>query len=184
MSRIGNAPVQMPAKVELEVKGAEALVKGPLGQIRFPVPPGISIEREGDTVQVRRSDDSKEQRALHGLTRALLNNHVKGVSAGWIRSLELVGVGYRVVLKGKQLVLSLGYSHDVNYDLPSDIEAKVEQTRIELKSIDKQRLGQVASEIRSFRPPEPYKGKGVRYVDEVVRRKAGKAGKSGKGGKK
>lgn len=184
MSRIGNAPVQMPAKVELEVKGSEAMVKGPLGQISFKIPPGITMVQEGEVVEVKRSDDSKEQRAYHGLTRALLNNHVKGVSSGWVKNLELVGVGYRVALKGKQLVLSLGFSHDVNYELPADVEAKVEQTRIELKCIDKQRLGQIAAEIRSFRPPEPYKGKGIRYADEVVRRKAGKAGKSGKGGKK
>jgi large subunit ribosomal protein L6 len=183
MSRIGNAPVRMPAKVDLEIKGTEAVVKGPLGQISLKIPPGIRIEKNGDMVHVKRSDDSKEQRALHGLTRALLNNHVRGVTTGWVKSLELVGVGYRVAMKGRQLVLSLGYSHDVNYNLPPDIEAKVEQTKIELKGIDRQRLGQIAAEIRSFRPPEPYKGKGIRYAEEVVRRKAGKTGKAGKGGK-
>lgn len=184
MSRIGNAPVMMPAGVSLEVKGTDGTVKGPLGQIHFPVPEGISIQQEGATVTLQRRDDSKELRALHGTTRALLSNHARGVSSGWVRNLELVGVGYRAQLKGKQLVLSLGYSHDINYDLPADIEAKVDQqVRIELKCIDKQRLGQIASEIRSYRPPEPYKGKGVKYAGEQIRRKAGKAGKAGKGGK-
>jgi len=184
MSRIGNAIIEMPAKVELKVGGDQATVKGPLGEIQFGIPAGISINQDGNTLSVVRSDDSKEQRAYHGLTRALLNNHVKGVSVGWIKSLELNGVGYRVALKGKQLVLSLGFSHEIHYDLPADVEAKVEQSKIELKSIDKQKVGQAASEIRAFRRPEPYKGKGIRYSNEVIRRKAGKAGKSGKGGKK
>lgn len=182
MSRIGKSPVKLPAGVTLEVRGEEANVKGPLGQISFHVPAGITVEQEGNIVSVKRRDESKEQRALHGTTRAVLNNHAHGVSAGWVKNLELVGVGYRAQLKGKQLVLSLGYSHDVNYNLPADVEAKVDQqVRIELKCINKQKLGQVASEIRSYRPPEPYKGKGIKYAGEVIRRKAGKAGKSGKG---
>lgn len=185
MSRIGNAVVKLPAKVELQVNGDRAVVKGPLGTIDFPVPAGITLTQEGAEVQVKRESDEKIQRGLHGLTRSLLNNHVQGVSNGWVRNLELVGVGYRAALKGNQLVLSLGFSHEINYDLPKGVEAKVEQqTKIELKSIDKQQIGQVAADIRSYRPPEPYKGKGVRYANEVVRRKAGKAGKGGKGGKK
>ncbi len=181
MSRVGNAPIKLPSGVSFKVEGNEIAVKGPKGEMKSPLPAGISIEEDGGLVQLKRKDDSRTQKANHGMARALLNNNVLGVSTGWKKNLELVGVGYRAQLKGKELVFSLGYSHEVRYGLPEGIKAQVtDQTRIELESIDRQRVGQVAAEIRALRPPEPYKGKGVKYADEQIRRKAGKAGKAGK----
>lgn len=181
MSRVGKAPIKLPSGVEVNVAGQTIDVKGPKGSLTSPLPEGISLSLEDGVVSLERADESKKQRERHGLARALLQNCVTGVSTGWTRNLELVGVGYRAQLKGKELVLSLGYSHEVKYPLPEGIEAQItDQTRLELKGIDRQKLGQVASEIRSFRPPEPYKGKGVRYAGEQIRRKAGKAGKAGK----
>lgn len=185
MSRVGKALVAIPSGVDVSVAdGAaqkEIKVKGPLGELRTPLPTGIALEKVDGSVGLKRSDESREQRALHGTARALLANCVIGVSKGWNKRLELVGVGYRAQLKGTELVFSLGYSHEVRYSLPTIVKAVVtDQTKIELSSIDRQKLGQVASEIRSLRPPEPYKGKGIRYSDETIRRKAGKAGKAGK----
>lgn len=181
MSRVGKAAIKLPAGVELKVEEHEISVKGPKGQLKSILPEGISLDQEDGSIQLKRAEDTRSLRERHGLARALLNNNVIGVSDGWTRKLELVGVGYRAQLKGEELVLSLGYSHEVRYKLPSSVKAVVpDQTKIELTSIDKQALGQVASEIRSLRPPEPYKGKGIRYAGENIRRKAGKSGK-GKG---
>ena len=181
MSRVGNAPIKVPAGVELKVEDREIKVKGPLGEMGSPLPEGISLEQEDGVLKLKRADDTRELKQLHGLARALLNNNVLGVTSGWKKRLELLGVGYRVQLKGNELVFSLGFSHDVNYPLPEGVQAVVtDQTKIDLSGIDRQKVGQVAAHLRAFRPPEPYKGKGVRYSDEVVRRKAGKAGK-GKG---
>lgn len=181
MSRIGKALVKLPQGVSLAVKDRSIAVKGPLGELHSPLPEGISLEQSDSSVELKRASDERALRALHGTARALLQNTVQGVSKGWEKRLELVGVGYRAQLKGKELVFSLGYSHEVRYPLPAAVTATVtDQTKIDLKSIDKQKLGQVASEIRALRPPEPYKGKGVKYADEKIRRKAGKAGKAGK----
>lgn len=181
MSRVGNAPIKIPAGVEVKIDGPEIKVKGPLGEMASPLPEGISLEQDDGVLKLKRAGDARELRQLHGLARALLNNNVLGVTAGWKKRLELLGVGYRVQLKGNELVFSLGFSHDVNYPLPEGVKAQVtDQTKIDLSGIDRQQVGQVAAHLRAFRPPEPYKGKGVRYSDETVRRKAGKAGK-GKG---
>jgi large subunit ribosomal protein L6 len=138
----------------------------------------VTVEVDGSVIRVSRKDDSREARSLHGLTRTLISNMVKGVSEGFSKRLEIVGVGYRAEVKGTSLNLSLGYSHPINYELPKGVTASVEkQTSVILKGADKQLVGQVAAEIRGFRPPEPYKGKGIKYADEVIRRKAGKAGK-------
>lgn len=181
MSRVGNAPITVPAGVDVTVAGQEIMVKGPLGQLASPLPAGIVLNQEKEVLQLKRSEDSRELRQMHGMARALLNNCVQGVKVGWKKRLELIGVGYRVQLKGKELVFALGYSHEVRYPLPDGIKAEVtDQTKINVSGINLQRVGQVAAELRALRPPEPYKGKGVRYSDEVVRRKAGKTGK-GKG---
>lgn len=181
MSRIGNAPIKLPSNVELKVEGTEVKVKGPMGEMISPLPEGIELKNEDGVVKFSRIGEERFYRERHGLARALLNNNIIGVSQGWKKSLELVGVGYRVQLKGNQLVLSLGYSHEVKYDLPEGVKATVaDQTKLELAGIDRQKVGQVAAVIRGFRPPEPYKGKGVKYSDERIRRKAGKAGKAGK----
>lgn len=181
MSRVGKALIQLPKGVNLSVDGTAVDVKGPLGQLRSPLPSGISLEEKDGQVSLKRQDDSREQKMVHGMARALLANNVAGVSEGWKRNLELVGVGYRARLQGKEVVFSLGYSHEVNFPVPDDVKIQVtDQVRIEVTGIDKQRVGQVSAEIRSLRPPEPYKGKGVKYTDEQIRRKAGKAGKAGK----
>ncbi len=181
MSRVGNASIAVPNGVELKAANGEIVVKGAQGQLSAPLPEGITFEENDGRVFIKRADDSRKLRALHGTTRALLANCIEGVSKGWSRRMELVGVGYRAQLKGNELVLSLGYSHEVRYPLPDAVKATVtDQTKVELTSIDKQKLGQVASELRALRPPEPYKGKGVKYADEHIRRKAGKAGKAGK----
>lgn len=182
MSRIGNAPIQLPKGVDVNVDGNQVRVKGPLGELNSPLPEGIKLNVEGTVVRFQREGDTRSHREKHGLARALLNNNIKGVSQGWKKNLELVGVGYRAQLKGNEIVFSLGFSHEVRYKLPGEIKAQVaDMTKIELSSIDKQKIGQVASEIRSLKPPEPYKGKGIKYSDEVIRRKAGKSGKAGKG---
>lgn len=179
MSRIGNAEIKVPDKVELKVQGKNVIVKGPLGELNSPLPEGITMEeKDGGSVEFKRKDDSQTLRALHGTARAILNNCIIGVSEGWKKRLELVGVGYRAQMKGSELILSLGYSHDIHFKLPGSVKASVtDQTKIDLESIDKQQVGQVAAEIRSYRTPEPYKGKGVKYENERIRRKAGKTGK-------
>ncbi len=178
MSRIGNKPVQIPAGVEVTVNGTHVAVKGPKGTLENDFYEKLTIAVEDGVLTVSRPDDERETRARHGLTRALIANMVEGVSEGFTKSLELAGVGYRVQLKGKDLELSLGYSHPVNYAAPEGITFEVpDNTHINVKGINKQQVGQVAAEIRGKRPPEPYKGKGIHYVGEHIRRKLGKAAK-------
>jgi large subunit ribosomal protein L6 len=177
MSRIGNAPIDLPSGVDAKVDGSQVEVSGPKGSLDLTVDDKISASVDDGVLSVSRSDDERETRALHGLTRALLNNMVVGVSEGYRKELQAVGVGYRAALQGKQLTLQVGFSHPVQVEAPAGIEFEVpEPTKIIVTGIDKQQVGQVAANIRAVRPPEPYKGKGIRYVDEYVRRKAGKAG--------
>lgn len=178
MSRIGKLPITLPAGVTvgLEPDGTVA-VKGNLGELKSSFNKRITIKNEEGIVTVERPSDEKEVRALHGLTRALLANMVTGVSAGFAKQLDIVGVGYRAALAGKKLTLGLGYSHPVEIEAPEGITFEVPNpTTIIVKGIDKQHVGQIAANIRSKRPPEPYKGKGIRYHDEIVRRKVGKTG--------
>jgi large subunit ribosomal protein L6 len=176
MSRIGKAPIPIPQGVEIKRAGSTVEVKGPKGALSHTIPEGISIQVEDGVIQVKRKGDAKRERSLHGLSRTLIANMVTGVTAGFEKGLEIVGIGYRAALQGRNLQLSLGYSHPVIYPIPDGIEVDVEkQNKITVKGIDKQKVGQVAAEIRGFRKPEPYKGKGIRYVGEQVRRKAGKA---------
>lgn len=176
MSRIGRAPIAVPQGVEVKQAGSAVQVKGPKGVLSQTIPTGISLEIEAGVVHVKRKGDAKRMRSLHGLIRTLIANMVTGVTQGFEKGLEIVGIGYRANVQGKNLQLSLGYSHTVLYPIPEGIELVIEkQNKITVKGIDKQKVGQVAAEIRSFRKPEPYKGKGIRYIDEQVRRKAGKA---------
>lgn len=178
MSRIGKKPVQIPAGVEVTVDGSKVIVKGPKGTLEQDFYEKLTVSVEGSELVVTRPDDERETRARHGLTRALIQNMVTGVSEGYVKTLELAGVGYRVALKGNTLDLSLGYSHPVLYDAPEGISFECpDNTHINVKGIDKQQVGQVAAEIRGKRPPEPYKGKGIHYQGEHIRRKLGKAAK-------
>ena len=177
MSRIGKAPIELPSGVELTNEGNVVVVKGPKGSLSQEIDPRVSLSIEDGVVTVVRDNDEREVRALHGLYRALIANMVIGVSAGYSKELQAVGVGYRGALKGSTLELQVGYSHPVAIEAPEGITFEVpEPTKFIVSGIDKQLVGQVAANIRAVRPPEPYKGKGIRYVDEYVRRKAGKAG--------
>jgi large subunit ribosomal protein L6 len=181
MSRVGNIPVTIPAGVDVKLNGHELTVKGPLGTLSASFHPNMTIEKEGNTIVVKRPDDEKENKALHGLTRALINNMVTGVSKGFEKSLEIVGVGYRAAKQGKKLVLTLGYSHPVEIEEPKGITIEVpSQDKIIVKGADKQLVGEIAAQIRKKRPPEPYKGKGIRYAGENIIRKEGKTGAKGK----
>ena len=176
MSRVGKLPIVVPEAVKLEFDGVEVRVQGPKGELVHSIPEGITVEMDGDRLHVRRNNETKTVRSLHGLTRKLLANMVEGVSQGFKRVLEINGVGYRAEVKDRSLHLTLGFSHPIEFPLPVGVSASVErQTVITLECHDKQVLGQAAAEVRRFRPPEPYKGKGIRYQGEVVRRKAGKA---------
>lgn len=178
MSRIGRKPVQIPAGVEVTVNGNTCVVKGPKGTLQQDFHENITVTVEENEVIVDRANDERESRAQHGLTRALIQNMVNGVSEGFTKSLELAGVGYRVQLKGTSLDFSLGYSHPVVVEAPEGITFEVpDNTHINVKGINKQQVGQIAAEIRAKRPPEPYKGKGIHYVGEHIRRKLGKAAK-------
>ena len=178
MSRIGKLPIEIPGGVEIKTDNGQVTVKGPKGTLSRQVSTEMKLEQQGNTLLVTRPSDERKHRALHGLTRTLIHNMVVGVTTGFTRNLLIEGVGFRAEMKGKALVLSLGYSHPIYFYAPDEIEIKVPQpTRIEISGINKELVGQVAAKIRSFRKPEPYKGKGVRYEDEVVRRKAGKTGK-------
>jgi large subunit ribosomal protein L6 len=179
MSRIGRKPITIPSGVTVAVDGSTVKVKGPKGELARTFEPSMKVRVENNEVLVERPNDDKRERALHGLTRALLANMVQGVTEGFKKTLEIVGVGYRAEKKGKNLVVSVGYSHPVNYPEPQGITLTTPApTTIVIEGIDKQKVGQVAAELREFRPPEPYKGKGIRYQGEQVRRKAGKtAGK-------
>ncbi len=179
MSRIGNSPISLPSGVDVKMTGDTVEVKGQKGTLTQVVDGRITVSVEDGVVTVARESDERSVRALHGLTRALINNMVAGVVDGYSKELTVVGVGYRAVLKGSQLELQVGFSHPVTIDAPEGVTIEVpEPTKIIVSGIDKQKVGQVAADIRAVRPPEPYKGKGIRYVDEQVRRKAGKAGVS------
>lgn len=175
MSRIGKQPIIVPSGVEVKINSSSVTVKGPKGEMTSPLFAGIIVEQTGDSLQISCADlNDKVTKSKFGLARALLANVVTGVTKGFEKVLELRGVGYRAQVQGSNLNLSLGFSHPVVYAVPQGVEAKVEQSRITLSGMDKQKVGQAAAEIRAFRPPEPYKGKGVRYVDEHVNMKEGK----------
>jgi large subunit ribosomal protein L6 len=179
MSRIGKQPITIPGGVDVSLDGQHVTVKGPKGTLEHDVPDTITVSRDGDTLVVTRPDDERQNRALHGLTRSLVANMVTGVSDGFSRDLEIVGVGYRATAAGpNRLELQVGYSHPVAVDAPAGVEFEVPApTRITVRGYDKQLVGQVAADIRKIRKPEPYKGKGIRYADERVLRKAGKSAK-------
>jgi large subunit ribosomal protein L6 len=179
MSRIGQAPVPVPSGVEVKISGPSVRVKGPKGELEQSLPEGIKIEQADSELRVSRSNDEREMRALHGLARSLVFNMVQGVTQGFEKSLEIQGVGYRAQKKGNDIELTVGFSHPVTKAAPKGIEFEVPQpTRIVVRGIDKELVGQVAAEIRGIRRPEPYKGKGIRYEGEQIRRKAGKAAKA------
>ena len=177
MSRIGKQPVAIPAGVTITVGDSEITVAGPKGTLLVPVQPKTKSVIEDGNVIVTRENDEPKSRAWHGLQRALINNAVEGVTKGFEKKLEINGVGFRLSGGGKQIEMALGFSHPVKYTAPEGVELKVEKMTITVIGIDKQKVGQVAAEIRSLKKPEPYKGKGIKYVDEVILRKAGKAGK-------
>lgn len=178
MSRIGRMPIAIPAGVTVEIaENNKVTVKGPKGTLERVLPKEMKISQENGEIKVERPNDLKKEKSLHGLTRTLINNMVLGVTNGYEKKLEINGVGYRAAKQGKKLVLTLGYSHPVEMDDPDGIETVVEGQNIIVKGIDKEKVGQYAAEIRTKRAPEPYKGKGIKYVDEVIRRKVGKTGK-------
>ncbi len=180
MSRIGRLPIAVPTAVDVTIDGRTVTVKGPKGTLSRAVHPDMSVRREEATLVVTRPTEQKAHKQLHGLTRTLINNMVIGVSDGYRKGLEITGVGYRATLNGRKLQLNLGYSHQIEIDPPEGISFEVESpTRLAVVGIDKELVGQMAAKVRSTRKPEPYKGKGVRYAGEQVRRKAGKAGKIG-----
>ncbi|WP_045213000.1 50S ribosomal protein L6 [Desulfonatronovibrio magnus] len=176
MSRIGKEPIKVPQGVEIKIAKDAIKVKGPKGELTVAVHPKIEVNYENDTIQLERVDNSRIAREQYGLRRTLLNNAVIGVHKGFEKTLEVLGVGYKVDLQGKTIVLNVGYSHPVKIDLPKGIDAKIEKSKITLSGIDKQGVGELAAVIRRVRPPEPYKGKGIKYENEQIRRKAGKSG--------
>ena len=180
MSRIGKLPVVVPKGVDVKIEGRMVRVKGPKGELAFAFHPNVSVKREDGTIEVARKDDEKATRALHGLTRSLIANMVTGVTAGYARDLEISGTGYRAVIQGKKLQLSLGFSHPVEIDPPQGITFVAETPqKLRVSGIDKQLVGEMAAKIRALRVPDPYKAKGIKYAEERIRRKAGKAGKVG-----
>jgi len=177
MSRIGKAPVEIPRGVNVEVSGRNVRVTGPKGELNVPIGKGVKVAQEDGNVVVTRASDAPDHRAMHGLTRSLIQNAVTGVTDGFTRTLNIAGVGYRAALQGRDINLQVGYSHPVTVSPREGIDFEVPNaTTIVVRGIDKQRVGQTAAEIRKVRPPEPYKGKGIRYSDEQIRRKVGKAG--------
>jgi large subunit ribosomal protein L6 len=177
MSRVGKQPIVVPDGVQVDVVQNHIQVKGTKGQLEWDFHPEVKVTLDNGQIKVERPSDQKLHRSLHGLTRTLIYNMVTGVTQGFTRELEIVGVGYRANVEGNKLVLQLGFSHPVHFPVPNGITIEVEkQTKISIKGIDKQQVGQVAANIRAIRPPEPYKGKGVKYADEVIKRKAGKSG--------
>lgn len=186
MSRIGRLPIPVPKGVEVQVNNGTVRVKGPKGELSQPIDPAIKVVVEGSQVLVQRGSDERHARSQHGLSRTLINNMVVGVSQGFTRSLDIVGVGYRAQMQGQDLQLAMGFSHPVvvkpvpgiTFEVEADARQKI--NRIHVRGIDRQKVGQVAADLRNIRPPEPYKGKGIRYVNEVLLRKMGKAGKAGK----
>ncbi len=177
MSRIGNKPIPLPKGVEVKQDGNAVTVKGPKGSLITPIVPGIGVKIEGNVVSFTRNDNEGKTRAIHGLMRALVANNVTGVTEGFKKELDIVGGGYRAEVKGKEVVFQLGYSHPVRFPIPKGIDINVDGKtgHIVVTGIDKQQVGQTAAEIRSLREPDPYKGKGIKYSDEILRRKAGKA---------
>ncbi|NCO59866.1 MAG: 50S ribosomal protein L6 [Deltaproteobacteria bacterium CG_4_8_14_3_um_filter_51_11] len=176
MSRIGKKPIIIPQNVNVSVEGGSISVKGPRGQLKRVIHPSVGVAVENGLIKVTIDGDSREIGALHGLTRALIANMITGVSKGFERAMEIIGVGYRVEMNGRTAVFNLGYSHPINVPLPEGIDAKAEKTKLLLSGADKELLGKTAAYVRGLRPPEPYKGKGIKYADETIRRKAGKTG--------
>ena len=175
MSRIGKIPVAIPPKVKVDIKGRKVFVEGPKGKLDFELPKRTNVKMENNQILVTRDGEDAEAKSLHGLSRSILNNMVKGVTDGFMKKLEIQGVGFKAAVQGKNVNLSLGYSHPISYPIPDQIKVTVEEnTKVTIEGPSKQAVGQVAAEIRSYYPPEPYKGKGVRYSDEKVIRKEGK----------
>ncbi len=174
MSRIGQNPINIPAGVNIDLKGTLVKVRGQKGSLEYQVHKDMNISEHGGSVLVNRNSDAREQRAIHGTTRQMIHNMVVGVSEGFSKELEIIGVGYQAQVQGTRLRLQLGYSHDIYFDMPEGITVTANRTEVKLEGIDKQLVGAVAAKIRSFRPPEPYKGKGIRYKGEYVRSKQGK----------
>src|SRR5690242_5217291 len=180
MSRVGRKVITVPKGVKVQVGGDTLHFEGPKGKLKTPVPAGISFKLDGAELQASRANDEQKQRALHGLARALAQNAIKGVTEGFSKELDIVGVGYRANVEGAKLVMSLGFSHPVEYKIPEGIKVAVDkQTHLVVSGIDRQRVGQIAAEIRNLRRPDPYKQKGIRYTGEVLKKKAGKAGATG-----
>jgi large subunit ribosomal protein L6 len=180
MSRVGRKVIPVPKDVKIQLTASQVEVQGPKGKLSTPVPPGISFTLQGAELTCQRANDERQSRAFHGLARALANNAIKGVTEGFSKELDIVGVGYKAALEGNKVVFALGYSHPVVYQIPEGIKVAVEkQTHLTVTGIDRQRVGQVAAEIRGLRRPDPYKQKGIRYVGEVLKKKAGKAGATG-----
>jgi large subunit ribosomal protein L6 len=177
MSRVGRKVISLPKGVEVKQEGSSVVVKGPKGTLSTQLVPGISLKVEGNEVNLLRADDERQTRAFHGLMRALIANNVEGVSGGFKRELDIIGVGYRAEVKGREVVFQLGYSHPVRFPIPEGIDITIDAktNHVTITGTDKQKVGQVAAEIRSLRSPDPYKGKGIKYSNEVIRRKAGKA---------
>lgn len=185
MSRVGRKPIPIPKDVKVTLAEGSVSVQGPNGKLTTPVPPGISFAVEGAELVCRRAAEDRQSRASHGMARALANNAVQGVTKGFSKELDIVGVGYKAQLEGAKVVFALGYSHPVEFKIPQGIKIAVDkQTRVVVSGIDRQQVGQVAAEIRALRKPDPYKQKGIRYVGEVLKKKAGKAGATGAGGGK
>lgn len=180
MSRIGKQKIELPKGVEVAVTADGVTVKGPKGSLVTSTHPKITYEIEGATVTVARADDSREARSQHGLRRTLLNNAVVGVTKGYEKALEVIGTGYKVQVAGAKVVLTVGFSHPVEFDLPQGVAAKADGNKLTISGIDKEIVGETAARIRRVRPPEPFKGKGIKYADETIRRKAGKSGGKGK----
>jgi large subunit ribosomal protein L6 len=180
MSRVGRKIIAVPKDVKVQVGPSALQVQGPRGKLETPVPPGISFELKGTELACKRTNDERQQRAFHGMARALAQNAIKGVTEGFSKDLDIVGVGYRAQVEGNKVVFSLGFSHPVEFRIPEGIKIAVDkQTRVTVSGIDRQKVGQVAAEIRGLRRPDPYKQKGIRYVGEVLKKKAGKAGATG-----
>ena len=179
MSRIGRLPIEIPTGVDVKITGSHVKIKGPKGEMEFTFSPSIGLSFKDSEIIVTRPSDTREMRSLHGTTRALIQNMVTGVTDGFQKELQLVGVGYRATMQGNNLVLNVGYSHPVEVEPPQGVSFEVgdRAQQVFISGIDKQKVGQIAADIRKVRPPEPYKGKGIRYKDEYIRRKAGKAGK-------
>ena len=180
MSRVGRKIITVPKDVKVQIGEGSLQIQGPKGKLSTPVPPGITFALDNGSLSASRSNDERQQRAFHGLARALASNAIKGVTEGFSRELDIVGVGYKAAVEGNKVVFALGYSHPVVFPIPEGIKIAIEkQTRVTVSGIDRQRVGQVAAEIRNLRRPDPYKQKGIRYVGEVLKKKAGKAGATG-----